>query len=433
MRVSLATLGCKVNQYDTQTIAAAFAARGDEIVPFPSPADVYVVNTCSVTQEAVRKSRQIARRARRLNPEAIVVVTGCHAQVAADEAAGIPGVDMVVGPQDRGRIADLVREYQRTGEPRRLVRPHGTGRDFLDLPALVCAERSRAWLKVQDGCDQRCAYCQIPLARGPSRSLPLERVRAEAERLLAAGYQELVLTGIHLGAYGSDLPGRPSLASLVAALDELPGLKRLRLGSVEPNDLSAELIEVLAASSSFCPHLHLPLQSGNDEILANMRRPYSIADFARTLAALRRAVPGIAISTDLIVGFPGESAAQFESSLSFVREMGFARLHVFPFSARPGTAAAAMPGQLPRAEREARSRAAAALGAEMSLAYNRSLVGRTLSVLVEDWRGGTARGLAGQYVETRFPAPSDPTDRIVRVAAAAAAMDHLDAVCLDAP
>lgn len=399
MRVAFATLGCKANQSDTEAIAGLFKAHGYTIVAFPSPADVYVINTCSVTQEAVRKSRQLARRAHRANPGAAVVLTGCYAQTAGAEAAALTGVALVVGPQDRGRLVSLVEEYVHTGLRRQVIRPPGAEPGFIDLPASVCTEHTRAWLKIQDGCQQFCTYCQIPLARGPARSLPLPRVLAEARRLIDAGYQELVLTGIHLGAYGLDLPDRPTLARAVTALCGLPGLTRLRLGSVEPNDISPELIDALAVSTVFCPHLHLPLQSGHDRTLVRMGRRYSIADYHELLRILRRALPGLAVSTDLMVGFPGETEHEFAASLAYVEGEGFSRLHVFPFSPRPGTAAASFPDRLPRAAREERSHTAIAMGERAALRFNLSLLGRELSVLVEECRNGTCRGLAGQYVE----------------------------------
>lgn len=417
MRVSLTTLGCKANQYDTQAIAELFGRAGYTAVPFPAPAEVYIVNTCTVTQEAVRKSRQLVRRARRANPQAVVVLTGCYAQVGGEEALAIPGVSLVVGPQDRARLVDLVAEFRQDARRRLCVRPLGAEPAFLDLPAVSFAGHTRAWLKVEDGCNQACAYCQVPLARGPVRSLPPERVREEAGRLVEAGYREVVLTGVHLGLYGFDLPGRPTLADLALMLQNLPGLERFRLGSVEPHDLSPALLQTLAASDKFQPHLHLPLQSGDDAVLARMNRPYRRDDYARLLEEARRSIPDLAVSTDLIVGFPGETEKEFLSSLAFAAESGFSRLHVFPFSARPGTAAARLPHHLSRTEREARSREAVALGKRLALAFNQTLLGRMLSVLVEDWRDGRGQGLAGQYVEVRFSSPADPGRRVLQIEA----------------
>ncbi|MGQ9779082.1 MAG: tRNA (N(6)-L-threonylcarbamoyladenosine(37)-C(2))-methylthiotransferase MtaB [Bacillota bacterium] len=416
MRVSLLTLGCKANQYDTAAIAALFRQRGYEVVPFPAPAEIYVVNTCAVTAEAVRKSRRLVRRAYRANPQAVVVLTGCYAQTGGEEElASLPGVALIVGPQDRGRIVELVEEYLRDRRPRRLVRPPGAEPRFLDLPAATFAEHTRAWLKIEDGCDQFCAYCQIPLARGPVRSLPLPRVLEEARRLLAAGYRELVLTGIHLGAYGRDLQDGTDLAQVIEALDSLPDLVRLRLGSVEPNDFSPRLIAALGHVRKFSPHLHIPLQSGADGILARMGRPYRTADYAALLAKLRRAVPGLAVSTDLMVGFPGESEEDFAASLAFAAEMGFSRMHIFPFSPRPGTPAASFPDQVPRRVREERARAAIELAERLALRFHQTLVGRELAVLVEEKKEDLFRGLAGQYVEVRFPGKGRLRNRLVTV------------------
>ena len=417
MRVSLATLGCKANQADTAAIGEMFARHGHTLVPFPAPADVYIINTCAVTGEAVRKSRQLARRAHRLTPGAPVILTGCYAQTGSAEAASLPGVAMVVGPQDRGRLVDLVEAATPAGRPRLVVRHPGAEPGFIDLPAAAVGEHTRVWLKIQDGCQQFCSYCLIPMARGPYRSLPPPRVYEEARQLAAKGYREIVLTGIHLGAYGLDLPYRPDLAGLIGGFGTLPDLVRLRLGSIEPNDVSPALIDALAASPVFCRHLHLPLQSGDDTILSRMRRPYRRADYAALLYALRRSLPGLAVSTDLMVGFPGETDEQFAASLSFVQACGFSRLHVFPYSPRPGTAAASFPGRLPRPVRESRSREAVALGEESARRFNESLLGKELSVLVEEWRDGVCRGLAAQYVEVSFASESDLRGRIVPVTA----------------
>ena len=404
MKVGLTTLGCKANQYDTEGIAALFRAEGYEVVPFSGDADVRVINSCSVTQEAVRKSRQLARRAHHANPAAVVVLTGCYAQTGGVSPGSLPGVSLVVGPQDRGRLVELVETYLRDRLARTIVRSPGSEKEFLDLPAGVFPDRTRAWLKIQDGCDRFCAYCQIPMARGPSRSLPMTRVLGEAERLLAAGHRELVLTGIHLGAYGADLPDHPQLAGIVRAIGELPGLFRLRLGSVEPDDVTSELISAIAETPVFGRHLHLPLQSGDDMILDKMRRPYRAEDYAELLGRLHTALPDLAVSTDLLVGFPGETEASFRTTLSFVERMRFSKLHVFPFSSRPGTAAASYAGQLPRSEKLERSRRAIAAGKRTAEEYNRTLIGHQLEVLVEETKGESCRGLCGQYLSVQFKA-----------------------------
>ncbi|MGE5529135.1 MAG: MiaB/RimO family radical SAM methylthiotransferase, partial [Patescibacteria group bacterium] len=359
--------------------------------------------------------RRVGRGAPAGAPGAPLILTGCYAQTGGGEAASLPGVALVVGPQDRDRLPELALRYLRDKKPRRIVRPPGSARGFIDLPVRTFGGHTRAWLKIQDGCQQFCTYCQIPLARGPVRSLPLARVIEEAGGLAEHGYRELVLTGIHLGAYGTDLPDRPTLARVVASLADIRGLVRLRLGSVEPNDVTPELIEALAASPQACPHLHLPLQSGDDATLARMGRPYRAADYGRLLASLRRELPGLAVSTDLMVGFPGETEAQFVSSLSFAREMGFSRLHIFPFSARPGTAAAAFENRPPRRVIGERARRAAEAAAEMSLRYNRSLLGTEVMVLVEECGGGLCSGLAGQYVEVRFAGGADLRNAVVPV------------------
>lgn len=387
------TLGCKVNQSDTAGLAGAFLAAGYQIVPFDQPADVYVVNTCTVTNTGAKKSRQTLRqaveRARQAGRDGVVAAVGCYAQVAPEQVAAIPGVDVVVGTRERHRLVELVERALRdralpAGNPLVAVVPHPPGEAF-EAPAVAPWHgRARATLKIQEGCQQHCTYCQVPLARGPERSLPPERVQEAVRDLWDRGYREIVLVGIHLGAYGRDLGGDLDLAGLLAQLAAMDGPGRFRLGSVEPHDVTAALVDVLADNPGrICPHVHLPLQSGDDETLRRMARRYRTADYARRVDALRRKLPDVAISTDLIVGFPGESEERFRQSLRFVEEMEFSRIHAFPYSPRSGTAAARFPQQVPSAEKHRRLKEVEALAHSAAESYARRFLGRELEVLLE--------------------------------------------------
>ncbi|MBC7104304.1 MAG: MiaB/RimO family radical SAM methylthiotransferase, partial [Firmicutes bacterium] len=316
-RVSIYTLGCKANQADSAALAGLFRERGYEVVEFPAPAEVYIINTCTVTHLGDKKSRQAIRRAARANPGAVVVVTGCYAQVAPEAVAGLPGVRLVVGTGDRGRLVELVEEVARTGRPRVLVGDARRRREFEELGPALYPTRVRAWVKIQEGCDNFCTYCIVPRARGPVRSRRPEGVVQEVRRLAAEGYGEVVLTGIHIGAYGRDL-GDVDLAGLLRRLADLPGLKRLRLSSIEPPEVTPELIRLMAESPVICRHLHIPLQSADDRVLFRMGRRYTAEDYRRLMEAVRAQVPGVAVTTDVMVGFPGEDEEAFRRTRDFV-------------------------------------------------------------------------------------------------------------------
>ncbi|SHI33563.1 tRNA (N(6)-L-threonylcarbamoyladenosine(37)-C(2))-methylthiotransferase MtaB [Desulfofundulus thermosubterraneus] len=417
--VAVTTLGCKVNQYESAALATLFRERGYKVVDFSEPADIYVINTCTVTHLGDRKSRQLIRRATRNNPHARVVVTGCYAQTSPEEVLSIPGVDLVVGTRDKSRIVDLVEELEGHDRgPLAVVRDVFADRDYEELPVPALPSRVRAFLKIQEGCNNYCAYCIIPFARGPLRSRDPENVLAEAGRLVAWGFKELVLTGIHTGAYGQDRPGGPDLAGLVERLAEIPGLVRLRLSSVEPMDITDKLVDIMATRPNVCRHLHIPLQSGDDTVLARMRRHYTTAWFRELVQRVRGLVPGIAITTDIIVGFPGETDGQFENTFNFVREMAFARLHVFKYSPRQGTAAASFPDQISAPVKEARSRRLIALGDELARSFAAKHIGQEVQVLVEEElpeKEGFFAGLTDNYLRVIFPARENPVGELVTV------------------
>ncbi|NLN19889.1 MAG: tRNA (N(6)-L-threonylcarbamoyladenosine(37)-C(2))-methylthiotransferase MtaB [Firmicutes bacterium] len=425
------TLGCKVNAYETQAVAGMFRRRGYRIVGFDEEADVYVINTCSVTSTGARKSRQMIRRAIRRNPQAIVVAMGCHTQEAAEEVAGIPGVDVVVGTDGRRRIVDLVEEVMVTGQPVNAVSRVGRSRDYEEIPATHIEGKARAVIKVQDGCDEFCSYCVIPRLRGRSRSRLSHHVLQEAQDLVAEGYGEIVLTGVHLGAYGADLDPPITVVDLVRAVGSIPGLLRLRLSSLDPHEISDELIEVIAGNPRICRHLHIPAQAGDDAILRAMRRRNTTADYFRLVERLRGALPGIAITTDIIVGFPGETEADFQATYEFCRAIGFSKIHVFPYSRRRGTRAATMEGQVEAAVKKARAQRLLELSDTLALSYHQTLVGKPLEVLIEapsDKYANYMQGLTDTYVRVHMPAGriTEP-GAMVEVVAAVAFSDGLRA------
>ena len=391
------TLGCKVNQFETETMEGLFRRAGYETVPFGDAADVCIINTCSVTALGEKKSRQIIRRARRENERAIIAVTGCYAQLSPKELAALDGVRLVVGTRDRARIVELVeRAAKEDGvvfDVGDIMRAEG----FEDIPLYGAPTRTRAFLKIQEGCENFCSFCIIPYVRGPLRSRPLESVRREAQKLIDAGFKEIVLTGIHLGAYGRDLAEKPTLADAAREILALGGPLRLRLGSLESVELSDELFALLRDEPRFAKHLHLPLQSGSDAVLRAMNRHYDAAAFARLLENVRRAVPDVTMTTDVIVGFPGETDALFAESLDFVSRMGFAKVHVFPYSRREGTPAARMAGQLSSAVKKERVRRMEETAEAGARKIRESLIGRVEDVLFETETDGVADGLTGGY------------------------------------
>jgi len=375
------TLGCKVNFCETESLQELFARAGYRITDFDDRADVYIINTCTVTKAGDHKSRKAIRRARRRSPEAVVVVTGCYAQGAPEQIRRMEQADLIIGNRDREDLPRLVASLE-GASPLELVHPHGENDNFELLPPVRRSMRTRGFLKIQEGCNQNCSYCIVPQVRGPLRSMPPEEVFQRARLLVNSGCRELVLTGIHLGFYGADMEG-VTLASLLGDLEKIPGLLRLRLSSIEPSDITTELVEQIADSNVVCPHLHIPLQSGDGEILRLMNRPYEPVEYLYLARWLKKEIPGLSLSSDVIVGFPGESEHHHRRSMELVKEIGFSRLHVFKFSPRPGTKAADLPGRLPNEVKEKRSKEMIRLGDEMAFAYRQKFIGSVQPVLVE--------------------------------------------------
>lgn len=396
--VAFHTLGCKVNQYDSQAMLELFEQAGYEIRDFSQPADVYVVNTCTVTGMGDKKSLQAVRRALRQNPAAQVVIAGCLAQRDGEKLLET-GARLVIGNARRGEVVKLLEEAVEKNQRVAAVS------DILRVPyePLTISRHeghTRAVLKIQEGCDRYCAYCIIPYVRGGIRSRAPEEIGREALRLVQAGFGELVLTGIHLTSYGRDLGGVGLLDAIRAC--NVPGVRRIRLGSLEPVIVTEAFVSALKEETKVCPQFHLALQSGSDGVLRRMRRRYTTEEFRRACALLRDAFPGCALTTDVICGFPGETEEEFAQTVAFCREIGFARMHVFPYSARQGTPAAVMPGQVPKAIREERTRRLIAEGEGLSRAYREATVGQVREVLVEEEIDGLSHGYTAQYIPCAF-------------------------------
>jgi threonylcarbamoyladenosine tRNA methylthiotransferase MtaB len=403
-KVAFKTLGCRLNQAESEQALEALGARGFDLAHAGEQPDVVVINTCTVTAESTASSRRLIRKTAEAHPGATVVVTGCYA-VAEPEAAGaIPGVDLVVGNDHKDRLAELV-----TAVPavRRLP--------LVMRPAPPERLRTRVAVKAQTGCDEWCTFCIIPRTRGPLRSSPEEQVVADVRRQVQRGVREVVLTGVHLGKYGEDRGEREALARLVGRLTAIDGLLRLRLSSVLPVQVTPALVERVRDDPKVCRHLHVPLQAGDDEVLARMHRPYRIAEFLDRVEHAKAEVPGLGLSTDVIVGFPGETRPQFATTMAVVERVGFSKLHVFRYSQRPDTPAATMPDQVPVAEKKARARELIALGGELRRRFHEDHVGRPLQVLVEAAGEGLAEGTSDNYVKVRFPGGAELVDQVVTV------------------
>ena len=398
MRIAIYTLGCKVNQYETQAMEQELTRRGHEIVPFDGAADAYIVNTCSVTAVSDKKSRQMIRRCRKLNEHAVVAACGCYVQTHSDEAAGL-GLDLIAGTGDRMAFLDLLEQAAREKEPLTLLDDALHRRAFEVLPAGGMAERTRAMLKVEDGCVNFCTYCIIPYARGPVRSLPKAEAVAQTRRLREEGYRELVITGIEISGWGHDLKNGETLIDLLEAVSDAAGEMRLRLGSLEPRTITEEFCRRAARLPNLCPHFHLSMQSGCDGTLRRMNRRYDTARFYESVSLLRQYFDRPAVTTDLITGFPGETEEEFAQTLAFIEKCGFAAMHIFPYSVRPGTKAAAMPDQCTAAVKERRAARAAEVAEQMKQAYLRGCVGQTYPVLFEQEKGGLYVGHAPNYCQ----------------------------------
>lgn len=430
-RIAFYTLGCKVNQADTASMEAIFKSAGYKVVGFNEDADVYLVNTCVVTNTGQRKSRQIINRAVRHNPMALTVVTGCYPQTAPDEVRAIDGVDVIIGNQERARIVELVEQALTSKRDDILdnVQKMTVDTRFEELGAGTETNKTRAFLKIQEGCNQYCTYCIIPFARGPLRSRSLESIKEEITKLVAAGYKEVVLIGIHLGCYGKELAKdgvKLSLYDAVEAALSVPGVERLRLGSLESVEVETRLMELMAKEPRLCHHLHLPLQSGCDKVLKAMHRPYDTARFAELLKEIRSYVPDVAITTDIIVGFPGETEEDFEETLAFARSCGFAKMHIFPYSKRKGTPAEKMPNQVEEQVKQERAARLSELDKEMQHEAMTYWIGKDVTVQFEQpVDDNHVEGLCGAYMRVVVEGGQELCDQIRTVHIVGVEEDYL--------
>lgn len=418
--VAFHTLGCKVNHYETEAIWQFFKENDYERVDFNQHSDVYVINTCTVTNTGDRKSRQVIRRAVRKNPEAVICVTGCYAQTSPDEIMEIPGVDIVVGTQERRKMLEYIEQYKKDREPINGVKNIMKTRVFEEMDVPQFTDRTRASLKIQEGCNNFCTFCIIPWARGLMRSRPPEEVVKQAQQLVDAGYKEIVLTGIHTGGYGEDLKDY-NLAQLLRDLEsQVRGLKRIRISSIEASQISDEVIEVLDQSEKVVRHLHIPLQSGSDTVLKRMRRKYTMEFYMSRVKKVKQALPGLAITSDVIVGFPGETEEEFMETYRSIQEIGFSELHVFPYSQRTGTPAARMKDQIDDEIKHERVRKLIELSNQQAKEYASQYEDEVLEVIPEekykrDPESGMYEGYTDNYLKVVFPATEDMVGKIVKV------------------
>ncbi len=410
---AIATLGCKTNQFESSAMEERLKDAGFAMVPFDEGASLVIINTCTVTAATDSQSRNLVRRARRLNADCRVVVTGCYAQVDPEALRAIPGVSVVLGNAEK---KDFLNYLDETPEQVVEVSDIGQQKEAVALSLSSFSERSRAFVQIQNGCDAYCSYCIIPYARGRSRSVAADEAVAQVGRLADSGYAEIVLTGIHIGGYGADLEPRTSLLDLVRRIEAETSVARLRLGSVEPTEIPDALIAQMAGSSTLCPHFHIPLQAGDDAVLKRMNRHYDTTFFRSLIDRIHRALPEAAIGLDVIVGFPGESQAEFENTYRLIAELPVSHLHVFPYSRRPGTPAASMPGQLPGDAIKQRAARLRALGEEKNRQFAERFIGKTLEVVVESGQtSGVCRGVSRNYLTVRFEGQEGQEGELQRV------------------
>lgn len=414
MRIAFYTLGCKVNQYETQILSQLFAADGYDIVSPDEIADVYVINSCTVTATGDKKTRQMLRHFKSQNPAAKVALTGCFPQAFPQAAEKLPEADILMGARGREELVKLVARCLATGERIVEIRPHERGEKFEKMSASGFAERTRAFVKIEDGCERYCSYCIIPTARGPVRSKPLDELAEELRDLAKSGYQEVVLVGINLSCYGKELGLR--LIDAVEQACHTEGIERVRLGSLEPELLTDEDIERMASMPQMCPQFHLSLQSGCDATLKRMNRHYDTAEYTRITDSLRQHFKNCAITTDIMVGFPGEDEEEFSDSLAFAEKTAFAKVHVFAYSQRPGTRAATLPNQVPKAEKSSRSARMIALTGQTRAAFLQDQIGRTASVLFESHvKDGVYEGYSENYTPVHVRCDSDLRGKLLQV------------------
>ena len=426
-KVAFCSLGCKVNQYETNAMAQKFIEHGYEVVEFDEYADVYIVNTCTVTNVADRKSRQMLRRAKEINKDATLVACGCYAQVAKDELKKIPEIDLIIGNNEKNDIIQIVENHISQKGAEDLVSDVMYKLDYVELGTTTYTEKTRAVIKVQDGCDRFCSYCLIPYARGHIRSRKIENVIEEIKKVVEEGINEVVITGIHIASYGRDFKGENiGLIDLLEEINKIQGLHRIRLGSIEPTIVTDEFVERLSKLDKICDHFHLSLQSGCTETLKRMNRRYTTEEFKAVTKRLRAKFPNAALTTDIIVGFPGETDEEFNTTYEFLKEIAFYKMHIFKYSQRKGTKAAVMPNQVDGKIKEERSKKLIELSNENEYNYNKKYIGKQVEVLFEEREGEYLKGHTTNYIVVKHKTDKDDLiNKIAKVTVSEAKQDCL--------
>lgn len=426
-KVAFCSLGCKVNQYETNAMAQKFIERGYEVVEFDEYADVYIVNTCTVTNVADRKSRQMLRRAKEINKDATLVACGCYAQVAKEELKKIPEIDLIIGNNEKNDIIQIVENHIAQKGAEDLVSDVMYKLDYVELGTTTYTEKTRAVIKVQDGCDRFCSYCLIPYARGHIRSRKIENVIEEIKKVVEEGINEVVITGIHIASYGRDFKGENiGLIDLLEEINKIQGLHRIRLGSIEPTIITDEFVERLSKLDKICDHFHLSLQSGCTETLKRMNRRYTTEEFRDVTKRLRSKFPNAALTTDIIVGFPGETDDEFNTTYEFLKEIAFYKMHIFKYSQRKGTKAAVMPNQIDGKIKEERSKKLIELSNENEYNYNKKYIGKQVEVLFEEREGEYLKGHTTNYIVVKHKTDKDDLiNKIAKVTVSEAKQDCL--------
>lgn len=406
LKVAFHTLGCKVNQYETEAMEELFTNRAYELVGENEYSDIYVINTCTVTNMSDRKSRQFIRKAKRINKEAVVAVVGCYSQVSPEEVEKIEDVDVIIGTSERNRIVDLCEETLISKKRINVVRSIKTYKEFEKIKIDQVRSKTRAFLKIQDGCNQFCSYCIIPYARGPIRSRNIDDIIDETKNLAEIGFKEVVLTGIHIASFGKDIRG-VGLIDVIDKISGIKGIERIRMSSVEPNLIDEEFMKKISANKKVCDHFHLSLQSGSDSVLERMNRKYTVSEYKEKVLLIKKYMPNAGLTTDIIVGFPGETDEEFEETYNFVKEIGFSRIHVFKYSKRKGTPAALMKDQIQGQIKNYRSESLIELGNRLALDFHNKFLGKEVSVLFEEKNNKIYEGYTSNYIRSRVVSNCD--------------------------
>lgn len=413
--VAFCTLGCKVNQYETNAMIEQFMKQGYRIVEFEDVADIYIINTCTVTNMADRKSRQMLRKVKQRNPKSVVVACGCYAQVAKEELEKIPEIDIICGVNEKNKMIEYVEAYRKDTTKKEYITDVMYQKEFLDFGTTEYTDKTRAVVKVQDGCDRFCSYCIIPYARGHIRSRKIENVVTEIEKIAQEGIKEVVITGIHIASYGKEWKEETSLIDLLEAIHSVTGIQRIRLGSLEPTIITNDFLERLVKLDKICDHFHLSLQSGCDATLKRMNRRYTVEEFRKSVQLLRQYYPNVALTTDIIVGFPGETQEEFETTYQFLKEIQFYKMHIFKYSPRKGTKAAIMPNQIDGSVKEKRSARLIALSDENEEMQNARDIGKEVEVLLEERQGDYIKGHTTNYHMVKVKTKEALENQIIKV------------------